>query len=189
MAFSNAICSPDGFAISEPGLRLAAVGDLVLCGSMSALGTMHRVAQRLLDHGLPAILPPVDDDSWDYATPQTLLSLKRSASLAHLKRVRARRTAAVLAVNLDRHGIHDYIGPNTFAELALAFASGKRLYLWQDIPAQYDDELRAWGAVSLDGDLERLLDIELRPMTNPNQLSLFEDWEPLVMMAHPLLAA
>lgn len=163
------------FDRSEPRDGLAAAGVVVICGSMSALGTMHRIAQALRHEGVPALVPDTDDAAhWDLASPQDLLTLKRVASITHLKRVKAQRTAAVLAVNLDRHGVHDYIGPNTFAELALGFAHGKRLYVWQDIPEQYNEELEAWGAVSLDGRLEHLLRRELLPADHARQLSLFD---------------
>jgi hypothetical protein len=172
--------SPAIFANSDAAVESAPAGDLVICGSMSALGTMHRIARALLGHGLPAVLPDTDDAArWDHASPQKLRSLKRAAGLAHLKRVKARRTASVLAVNVDRHGVEDYIGPNTFAELALGFAHGKRLYVWQDIPAQFADELCAWGVVSLDGRLDRLIHAELLPVVRPDQLSLFDDWHAL----------
>jgi hypothetical protein len=67
------------------------------------------------------------------------------------------RTFAVLAINADKHGIRDYIGPNTFAEVAVAFSQGKRIYLLQDVPQNLEDELRAWGVVPLRGDLGRLV--------------------------------
>jgi hypothetical protein len=174
---------------SEAWLERVPAGDIVLCGSMSAFGTIHRIARELLERGLPTVVPEPDGAAWDLATPQRLLHLKRSASMSHLKRVKAKRTAAVLAINVDRHGVHDYIGPNTFAELALGFAHGKRLYLLQDIPEQYEEELRAWGAVSLDGRLEILVSSELQLAVHPHQLSLFEDWQGVAHKPHTPIAA
>jgi hypothetical protein len=68
------------------------------------------------------------------------------------------RTCAVLAVNADKQGIRDYIGPNTFAELAIAFVNGKKIYLLQNVPRNLEDELTAWGAIPLRGDLSRLIE-------------------------------
>jgi len=85
-----------------------------------------------------------------------LEEFKRRVSFAYLKKIRHPSTFAVLAVNLDRHGIPNYIGPNTFAEITVAFAQSKRIYLYQGMPEAYVDELSAWRAVLLNGSLQQL---------------------------------
>lgn len=135
---------------------------------------MQHLVACLAQRGLPAYIPDPDSAEWDEATPERLLILKRLASYEHLRRVRSKTNGAVLAVNLDRDGIADYIGANTFAELAHAFAHRKRIYLWQGVPEAYEDELRAWGAICLQGDLDRLVQRELDcAAVAGNQLQLF----------------
>ena len=47
-------------------------------------------------------------------------------------------------------------GDNSFAEIAFAFYFNKPIYLWHDIYELFRDELEAWGAVSLKGNLNNL---------------------------------
>ena len=62
-------------------------------------------------------------------------AVKRKAALAHFRKVMDPKTFAVLAVNADKHGVRDYLGPNTFAEVAVAFALGKRNTCFRTFPA------------------------------------------------------
>ncbi len=41
---------------------------------------------------------------------------------------------AVLCMNLERNGIKNYIGGNTFLELGFAHVLGQKIYLWNPIP-------------------------------------------------------
>jgi len=41
---------------------------------------------------------------------------------------------AILVINLERHGIKNYIGGNTFAEIMIAFYLGKKIFLLNPIP-------------------------------------------------------
>jgi len=51
-----------------------------------------------------------------------------------------------------KKGICNYIGANSFAEIALAFYLGKKIFLLNDVYSLYEDELSAWGAVPLKGE-------------------------------------
>jgi len=124
---------------------------IVLCGSMSAYGDMQRIERELVSRGVRTVLPEADEHIREALSEEAFEQFKREVSFAHLRRIRNPATYAVLAVNVDRHGIADYIGPNTFAEIAVAFAQRKRIFLLQDAPAVYSDELSAWGAVCLNG--------------------------------------
>jgi hypothetical protein len=130
---------------------------IVISGSMSMHARMHAEQQDLQLSGVPAVLPPADDHIMAGLGEEEYQAAKRRAALAHFRKVMDPRTFGVLAVNGDKHGIRDYIGPNTFAELAIAFVQGKRIYLLQDVPVNLADELRAWGAIPLRGDLGRLI--------------------------------
>jgi len=128
---------------------------LVLCGSMSSLGTLRTVHAELADAGIDAVLP-TEDDFDERSSIDDVNAAKRAASLRHFDCIKDHRTGAVLVVNVDKNGRHDYIGPNAFAEIAVAVAEGVSVYLLQGVPLQYRDELDAWGVESLEGDLSRL---------------------------------
>ena len=65
-------------------------------------------------------------------------------------------TDAVLIINEDKEGKSNYIGPNSFAEIAMAFFNNKKIFLLNDIYEPYMDELSAWGVVCLNGDLGKI---------------------------------
>jgi hypothetical protein len=130
---------------------------VVISGSMSQLPRMLEEQRLLEEAGVPAVVPPADEQVMEDLTLEEYQAAKCRAAREHLQKVMDPRTFAVLAVNADKHGIRHYMGPNTFAEVAVAFALGKHIYLLQDIPETLEDELRAWGAVPLRGNLSRLI--------------------------------
>lgn len=66
---------------------------------------------------------------------------------------------AVLALNLDRKGIKNYIGGNTFLELGFAHVLNKKIFLYCPIPEIhfYDTEIRAMCPVIINGDLSKIV--------------------------------
>ena len=64
---------------------------------------------------------------------------------------------AVLAVNVDKNGIKNYIGGNTFLEIGFAHVLNKKVYLLNDIPdIGYKDEIIAIQPIILNGDLSKI---------------------------------
>ena len=147
------VCSPhDGVAARKAAKRV------VVCGSMAFYGYMLRVKEHLERSGVPVALPDPEDDHIGALGQAEYERFKRRVSLAHLRRVRHRDTFAILVLNLDKHGTPDYIGPSTYAEIAMASAFNKPVYLVGDFPAAYAEELAAWGAVRMNGRLDRLVE-------------------------------
>lgn len=62
---------------------------------------------------------------------------------------------AVLALNLDKHGIKNYIGGNTFLEIGFAHILNQKIFLLNPIPEIqfYKTEITAMAPVILNGDL------------------------------------
>jgi hypothetical protein len=129
---------------------------VVLCGSMTFAREMDEIARRLHAAGVHAITPDDIDLAMEYRTQDDYVQFKRSVSRVHISKVRDPRTLGILVVNYDKHGIPSYIGPNTFAEIAIAFADRKRIFVLNGMPKAYSDELLAWGAKDLRGDLRPL---------------------------------
>jgi len=65
---------------------------------------------------------------------------------------------ALLVINLERHGIKNYIGGNTLFELAAGYFGGKKIFLYNPIPdiSYYKTELQAVRPVILNGDLSKI---------------------------------
>jgi nucleoside 2-deoxyribosyltransferase len=62
---------------------------------------------------------------------------------------------AVLVVNLDKHGIKNYIGGNTFLEMGFAHVLKQKIYLYNPIPDMpyYKTEIEAMKPVVINQDL------------------------------------
>jgi len=132
---------------------------IVICGSMAFAGQMREIKGQLDLLNVPAVVPDdVDGDLRQFDT-RSYLSFKKAASVSHINKVKDPRTYGVLVANFDKNGIFGYIGANSFAEISVAFSSRKKIFLFSEIPPQYADELTAWGAVALNGDLARLVQI------------------------------
>lgn len=65
---------------------------------------------------------------------------------------------AVVVVNLEKHGIKNYIGGNTFLEMGFAHVLGQKIFLLNPIPAMphYETEIVAMKPVVLNGDLSKI---------------------------------
>jgi hypothetical protein len=121
---------------------------------MKNLRLMTAVGELLVDAGLRVITPVPDEPEGDWSAGSSL-AMKRAASRRHMSYIRDRETEAILVVNTDRNGSSNYVGPNSFAEISVAFADDRRIFLLQGMPTSYAEELEAWGVECLDGDLNR----------------------------------
>jgi len=64
---------------------------------------------------------------------------------------------AILVLNLDKNGIKNYIGGNTFLEMGFAHVLNKKIFLFNDIPDMlYKDEIKAMNPVIINGDITRI---------------------------------
>lgn len=120
--------------------------NIVICGSMKVKDELLKTALILQSRGYDILLPE-----------ECLKGEKKSvASRAHFDRIVNKDNKVVLVVNVEKDGIANYIGPNTFAEIAMAFYNNKRIYLLNDIYEPYRDELVAWGVICLKGNIEQI---------------------------------
>ena len=120
---------------------------IVISGSMSLLDKMKDIAEQLADMGYATVLP----EEFDGDIPP-----KAELSMNYFREIAKDDTYAVLVVNEAKRGIANYIGPSAFAETAIAFYFGKRIFLLHDLYAPYRDELAAWGVVPLYGELSHI---------------------------------
>lgn len=156
--------------ISKPRCRQR----IVICGSMSFYGDMLSIQKKLHRGGVPSIVPEIETDEILSLTKEEFVAFKRKASFQYLRTIRAPDTVAIVVVNRDKNGIPDYIGPNTFAEIAVAVAQrNKRVFLLQGMPEMYLDELSAWNTIPLDGQLSTIFQYYTATFVDNRQLWLF----------------
>lgn len=120
--------------------------NIVLCGSMKVKDKIFEVKDILEAKGYNVLLPE-----------ECIKGLpKEIASRAHLDRVIDSNNQIILIVNSEKNGIKNYIGANTFAEIAFAYYYNKKVYLYDDIYEPYKDELEGWGVIPLKKDFNKL---------------------------------
>lgn len=122
--------------------------NIVLCGSMKVKDKIISVSEELTKIGYNVLLPV-----------ECIQEVEKSiASRAHFDRIVSEENKIVLIVNEQKNGIDNYIGPNSFAEIAFAFYNNKKTYLLNDIYEPYKDELIAWKVQTLNGNLKKIKD-------------------------------
>lgn len=120
--------------------------NVVLCGSMKVKDKILAVASNLEKIGYNVLLPI-----------ECMQGIEKTiASRAHMDRIANPDNEAILIVNETKNGIENYIGPNSFAEIAFGFYYNKKVYLLNDIYEPYKDELIGWNVISLKGDLNKM---------------------------------
>lgn len=65
---------------------------------------------------------------------------------------------ALLVINLDKHGIKNYIGGNTFLEMGFAHVLNQKIYLLNPVPdmPHYKTELIAMQPIIVHGDYAKI---------------------------------
>ena len=119
---------------------------IVLCGSMKLKEKIFEIEKYLKNKGCEVVTPK------EFRAEMT----KADASKLHFDEITNEKTDIVLAINETKNGIENYIGPNTFAEIAMAFYFNKKIYLLNDIYELYRDELEGWNVIPLKGNLDNL---------------------------------
>lgn len=117
---------------------------IVVCGSMKFKSEIINVKEKLENLGYEVLLPIECIEG----------KPKNIASRAHFNRIKDEKTNAILVMNLDKENAKNYIGPNSFAEIAFAFYFEKRIFLLNDIYEPFKDELVGWNAITLQNKLD-----------------------------------
>ena len=128
---------------------------IVLCGSMTFIGKMKSFSSILSEMGYVPIIP--EEDSWHEIRDENINEYKSKVSRDHFSKIADKNTCAILVVNERKNGKDNYIGANTFAEIALAFYFEKEIYILNGIYPPYKDELLAWGSQTLNGNIQEIV--------------------------------
>ena len=64
---------------------------------------------------------------------------------------------AILVLNVDKDGVKNYIGGNTFLEMGFAYILDKKIFLLNEIPdISYQDEVKAMQPIIINGDFRKI---------------------------------
>lgn len=91
---------------------------------------------------------PAGDDIWN---------LKEGAIRDHFEKIDW--SDAILVVNEEKRGIPGYVGGNTLIEIGVAFYSGKKIYILNDVSAElsYKQEILGMKPVVLHGNFDLIV--------------------------------
>lgn len=119
---------------------------IVLCGSRKFKDRILKLGEEIKEKGYQVVVPR-----------EFLVEMnKRDHAMLHFNEIANERTDAVLIVNEDKVDIKNYIGPNSFAEVAMGFYFNKKVFLKNDIYKPYEDELVGWNVIPLHGKIEEM---------------------------------
>lgn len=126
---------------------------IVICGSMSSIGYMRDIEKELLRKNHHVTLPKIIDGETDRESAKN--KLEHDLIRDYFRRIKS--ADAVLIVNVEKRGIPNYIGGNSFCEMAFAHVLNKKIFLLNDISAMiYTDEIEAMQPVVLNGDFSKI---------------------------------
>ncbi len=132
---------------------------ITICGSIKFFEQMLEIQKKLEKLG-HKVLMPIKAAGVDYWADDNTSRVEAKKGLGlmqeHFKKIE--KSDAVLAVNITKKDIKNYIGANTFLELGFAHYLGKKIYLLNPIPDQpyIIDEAVTIDPLVLDGDLTNL---------------------------------
>ncbi len=141
---------------------------ITICGSIEFAFEIKEIAERLLEIGHEVEIPMTAKKILDgELTMDEFKKEKETSEDASFRKIQydvikryfeiIKNSDAILVLNLDKNGIKNYIGGNTFLEIGFAYVLGKKIFLLNPIPEMgYKDEIMAMQPIILNGDLNKI---------------------------------
>lgn len=141
-----------------------------ICSSMAFYREFLPLKEKLEAMNFVVHTPDLEfessDDVAELPSNHEFWKKKGATMKKHFRKVAA--SDAILVVNLEKKGVHDYIGANTFLEIGYAFSRNIPICLLNAVPkpSGFTEELRGMQVVELKGDLKALKEHSLswRPL-------------------------
>ena len=134
---------------------------IIICGSMSSAAQMLDAEKELLQDNHEVVLPKHTKEyaekvlAEETAHESTKNKIEHDLIRDYFEKIK--NADAVLIVNVDKKGIHNYIGGNSFLEMGFAHILNKPIFILNQIPEMiYTDEILAMQPVVLNGDLLKI---------------------------------
>ncbi len=138
---------------------------ITICGSTAFIKEMKEVKEKLLELGHEVLMPlsaetGEDKEYWDGLSQNNLekfATIKGERMIGHFNKVKS--SDAILVLNYDKTGKKNYIGGNTFLEMAIAFDNNKKIFLLNEVPTDsaYFEELVSMKLTVVNGDLKKIV--------------------------------
>lgn len=132
-----------------------------VAGSMQFAEEMIRVCEELTKLGHNVFMSKFKDDyvgKTDEEKEVQKLKDKYTNDAIREFWVPMQEADALLVVNLDKHGIKNYIGGNSFLEMGFAHVLNQKIYLMNPVPEMpyYGTEIVAMNPTVINGNLEAI---------------------------------
>jgi hypothetical protein len=136
---------------------------ITICGSTNFVPEIKKIRDKLKDRGHEVFSPAWTDLSFQEIDAKKnnrekfINELKPKLLIEHFNKIL--KSDAILVVNLEKNGIKNYIGGNTFAEIIFAFYYKKKIFFLNPIPrhemfSHLMDELETVNPVVINGNLD-----------------------------------
>ena len=146
---------------------------IVICGSIDFTSKIKEVADILSEQGhevdipltsqriingeltLKKFLNEKNKNGYGVFRKNVMKKVKDDVIKHHYHKIK--ESDSIFVLNLEKKGVANYIGGNTFLEMGFAHVLNKAIYLYNDIPnLSYTDEITTMQPVILDGDLFKI---------------------------------
>jgi nucleoside 2-deoxyribosyltransferase len=141
---------------------------IVICSSVSFAEKVMDAKEHLERQGIHVIIPQGLEDYLNDAALKERASgwgtlegaerkMKNNLIKSYYDEIAS--SDAILVINQDKVGIHNYLGGNSFLEMGFAHVLGKPIYLLNPIPTElkvFYQEMVAMQPTILDGDLNKI---------------------------------
>jgi len=121
---------------------------ITIIGSMAFLKEYEKMKDELEKRDNKVITPLQDDYYKQEKNPKL-------ASMQDFNK-NLEKSDAILVANFEKHGKKHYIGVNSLMEIGMAFNRNKKIFILYEIPQEAEDELKAIGCITLNGDLSKI---------------------------------
>ena len=130
---------------------------ITICGSIRFFNEMLELKKRLEAQGFRVFTPSEEGTSKDYSK----LSRKEQADVKqvfidkHIEKIK--QSDSILIANYTKGEVKDYIGANSFLEMAFAYLLKKNIFILNSIPEQSNTlEIEGLKPIVLNGDLGKI---------------------------------
>lgn len=134
---------------------------IAICGSMTSAVQMMDAEKILLLNNHEVILPRYTKEYAEKVLAEKTAGESTKNKIEHdLIRdyfEKIKNADAILVVNVDKKGILNYIGGNSFLEMGFAHILNKTIFILNEVPKMiYTDEILAMQPIALNGDLFKI---------------------------------
>ncbi|MFW0862276.1 MAG: hypothetical protein ACKKL6_01695 [Candidatus Komeilibacteria bacterium] len=131
---------------------------IAICSSMSFAKEMIKAKEEMIELGHEVI---IQDDvelhaSGEIGDEDKWRKMEIDPFKVYFEEIK--NADAILVINLDKHGVENYVGGNTLIEMAFAYVLDKKIFMMNPVPKLgYSDEIEAMRPVILNGDLNKII--------------------------------